>query len=190
MYIIAAMCLTAISVCCAVAVSYIHHQGNMGKDIPAWFQKIGRLLKKVVFVTRRHDSRLPPSSKSPSTTETTPDLKTPLHESFNSVNFSFRSEENGECELGGGSGTYRGDGPRGRRKRESSGRTDEIIKKLDLILRRQEELVGMRNTVARREWHEAAEAIDRALFWLYLIVTITVTISILVLQPLGKQVSI
>ena len=39
-----------------------------------------------------------------------------------------------------------------------------------------------------KEWHEIAEVVDRCFFWFYLTVTTLLTITILLLVPLGKSV--
>ena len=206
------MGLTSVSVGFAVAVSYIHHQGSMGKDIPGWLRKTGHLLNRVVAV-HKHWNKRPGSknslNKSPSTTETTPDLKTPLKESFSSINFTFKNDAD-VADYGSGNGRSESlefsrvrdrnrdreqdrsrEQSRSRRRHdEALSKAEEIMEKLDTILSKQEELFKNKDSLARREWHEMAEVIDRALFWLYLVTTFISTVIILLLIPLGKTVSI
>ncbi len=63
---------------------------------------------------------------------------------------------------------------------------EEILKRLSLLLLRQEELLKPGVEEVNKEWHEIAEVVDRCFFWFYLTMTLGVTIVILVLVPLGK----
>ena len=65
---------------------------------------------------------------------------------------------------------------------------EEILKRLSLLLLKQEELMKPQPEEVNKEWHEIAEVVDRCFFWFYLTVTTTLTITILLLVPLGKSV--
>lgn len=208
-YIIVVMGMTCVAVTCAVAISYISHQGSMGREVPQYMRKIANCLDKVVRVRRNFPSSKrngalgskTPSSKntSPSTSDTTctPDFKTPLRESFSSVNFSSRNDpewldfENIHALTR--DPLHRAELKRSFRRRgaERYFSSDEILRKLDVLLSRHEELLRAReDTSACQEWKEVAEVIDRALFYVYSVVVTLASVVILILVPLGKSVSL
>ena len=205
-YIIVAMGLTCVSVTFAVAISYLYHQSVMGREVPNYLRKIGLYLNRILKVRphMRGENTKPPPNKKPSTTETTPDLKTPLRESFSSINFTFRSEtevfdfEN--VHFGQEGGVARdaiGRKNPANKKRGETHRTmsssEELIRRLDILLAKQEEQMRRQSEnkpQLNKEWQEIAEVIDRTLFWVYTMVTTSITVIILVLVPLGKTVSL
>lgn len=70
---------------------------------------------------------------------------------------------------------------------------EEISQKLDSILAKQEHILTSKSEEESKtalEWQEIAEVIDRALFWVFVILTLAFTIIILVLVPLGKTVKL
>ena len=222
----------------AVISSHMHHQSFMGREVPSYLRRLAALLNRWLMIQPRGKRKGDGSSKAPSTTETTPDLKTPLRESISSINCSFshegelletfacsevvtntravahgsatsassthahsRSMDTGLCkEAAGGAGSGGGSGSgghhsagglkRSKRKSEKWGLyNDELLKRLDLLLSRQEDVIKSKNNEVNREWQEVAEVIDRALFWLYVLITFMTTIVILVFVPLGKSVN-
>ena len=66
---------------------------------------------------------------------------------------------------------------------------EEILKRLSLLLLKQEEMMKPQPDEVNKEWHEIAEVIDRCFFWFYLTITTVTTILILLLIPLGKSVN-
>ena len=65
---------------------------------------------------------------------------------------------------------------------------EEILKRLSLLLLKQEELMKPQPEEVNKEWHEIAEVVDRCFFWFYITVTTLLTVTILLLVPLGKSV--
>lgn len=105
MYIIVAMGLTCVSVTMAVAVSYIYHQGSMNRDVPLWLRKstyyLNRLVrarKNICYPRYPYHSNSHRHDKEDTTfinhmgSDTPANVKTPLQSSYNSVNFTFRTE--------------------------------------------------------------------------------------------------
>ena len=67
----------------------------------------------------------------------------------------------------------------------------QILSSLNLILRQQEALAKkMESQIVNTEWQEMAEIVDRTAFWFYLFMTVSVTVVILLIVPLGKTVKI
>ena len=218
-YIIVAMGMSCISVTCAVATSYIHHQGAMNREVTPRMRKFADFLGRIVRLRRTVNSTpggkhhkpthnggitaikaTPASSKntSPSTSDTTctPDYKTPLRESFSSVNFSFRSDADWldyeNIHAMARDPLHRAELKRSfKRRSDRYSCTDEIVRKLDILLSRHEELLRVREEeTTAHEWKEIGEIIDRALFWIYVILLVGLTVIILVLVPLGKTMKI
>ena len=244
-YIICVMWLSSLSVMCSVIVCNLHHQSYSEREVPRWLRTIARILNRCVMVSPRR-----PSSKAPSTSETSADLKTPLRTSYSSINLTFRGEtgevlsnlsymnehaRHASPPLSPSTRKSRQNGhapqpppkpqvqteakppkppPRSKSTNQSKSaneegqatppprikrrhgntatnkcntNSEEILKKLEAILARQEELLKPRTDSVNREWQEVAEIVDRFLFWLYFAVTLSVTIVILVLVPLGKS---
>lgn len=212
------MGLSSLSVMFAVFSSYMHHQSFMNRDVPPSLRRLAGCLNRWLRIQPRGKRKS--DSKAPSTTETTPDLKTPLRDSISSINCSFthdgdlmetfacsdvvantravahgsmaattthahsRSVDTGLCREVKETSTAL---PRSKRRSEKKACTEELLKRLDLLLLRQEELLKSKNS-ENREWQEVAEVIDRALFWVYVVVTILTTVVILVFVPMGKRV--
>ena len=211
------MGLSSLSVMFAVSVSYMHHQSFMGREVPGYLRKMASIFNRWLMIQPRGKRR--GDCKAPSTTETTPDLKTPLRDSLSSINCSFTQDvDNGDTFLcnsevvantralahGGAATTHAhsrsvdaglskeakqaSSSGRTRKKSERKMYNDELMKRLDLLFIRQEELLKSKQSETNREWQEVAEVIDRTLFWVYVVVTFMTTVVILVLVPLGKTV--
>ena len=240
------MGLTCVTVVFSVAVSFIHHQGNMGRPVPSYLRNVRDAIKSCLGFWTKTKVRFTSKSHSPSTTETTPDLKTPLRQSFcsaSSINFNSAHQECKNCfhcleyqnvhAVGNGlfhariksnnfsnchhySSTVSSSGEgnkvtaigmrrnmthpiehssplvHSKRKKENSQKEnhEEISRKIDQILDKQEQMLKSKDDSVNREWHELAEVIDRALFWIYVCVTLVITVTILLLVPLGKTVTL
>ena len=71
--------------------------------------------------------------------------------------------------------------------------TDDLLHKLDALLVKHEELLhtfkqNPGNTAdANIEWRLISQVFDRFLFWLFLVITTSVTVAILIIMPLTKQ---
>ncbi len=87
-YIIVVMGLSSVSVIFAVIVSNMHHQSFMDRDLPCWLRKVAAVLNKLIKVSPRKRLKCTVPSKK----EMAPDLKTPLRESYSSVNLTFRND--------------------------------------------------------------------------------------------------
>lgn len=82
------MGLSIVSILCAVVVSNLHHQSIMDRDVPAGLRNFARRINRWVMVSPRRRPILTSSSN----VDSTPDLKTPLRDSYSSINMTFRNE--------------------------------------------------------------------------------------------------
>ena len=284
------MGFASLSVVSAVGVSWMHNQGVKGRAVPPTLRRVCLYLNRWVHVplSANHST---PTSKVPSTAETTPDLKTPLVQTYSSVNLTFKNndcyqattrccdsrEENlmmlktadtqtssvekqkrekikcrsnsNVCNNTGNNNHTGHSKPKRHRQHkmtnidtsnsdkplddrlndvtkpsslvssrksstDSSASTQprvaskardsctinmaeqqqtqsDILSSLTLILEQQEILKQkIENHTTNTEWQEFSEIVDRTGFWIYLFMTVTMTIVILVIVPLGKEVSI
>ena len=90
-YIIVVMGFASLSVVCAVGVTWMHNQGTKGRPVPSAVRKVCLFLNRWVRVRVRTNLSNNSSPNAPSTAETTPDLKTPLVQSYSSVNLTFKN---------------------------------------------------------------------------------------------------
>ncbi|ELU07179.1 hypothetical protein CAPTEDRAFT_228745 [Capitella teleta] len=185
-YIIVAMGITSTSVVCSVLVSHLHYKGKMGDQVPGVLLRICNFLDRLVKVRRHRMHNNTDSSQTSSTCLT--DCKTPLQDSFNSINFTFRSEAD-YIDL---DRSQYASGKNSRRRSKSSNceqglQLEEISQKINTLLERQDRIARDKGSY---EWHEIAAIIDRALFWIFIVLTFAITIIMLLLVPLGKTVNL
>ena len=228
-YIIVAMGLTCVSVMFAVVVTYIYHQGSMNREVPQWLRKSAFYLNKIVrsravlhpeVMSKKNNAHQYLHTNNTSNgSGVESNSHTPLRSSFNSLNFSYRTETTNldfenvhfKHEMSpinsSGRETPFGSSPgstTGSRKRKSLNKpaingqrcstSEELLSKLDLLLSKHEELLSLQYNQklqsVNKEWQEISEVWDRFLFWIYFFMTTAITVIILILVPLGKNVTI
>ena len=189
MYIITIMGMTSISVCMAVIISHIHHQSVRSRRVPKWLHGVMKKMARVVFM-EYNPIHINNNFQWPSTADTSPDSKTPLRDSYSSINLSFNGEN--DCRLADITSSILrsketndvSDSIRRKhhQRRPNKMCDEEIIQKLNLVLLRQE--ASMNNVGGvNRDWQHIAEIIDRVFFWIYLFTLFLITVIILLIMP-------
>ena len=201
-YIIVVMGLTCLAVFLAVFISHLHHQSTKNRPVPPWLRRFARRVARYVTLSKRHLAFNSEDTRASGCT--LPDCTTPLNESFSNGNiYSGRSSETDETRVslvidqnGKVMGSNLTEIPKTRRRQNrrhasSNNNTEDLVAKLDAVLTKHYQYAKHKlkdNT--NPEWRDIADIIDTLCFWVYFLITFSVTIIILVFIPMGKSVSI
>ena len=213
------MGLSIVSILCAVVVSNLHHQSIMDRDVPNGLKAFARRLNRFIFIRPRRRPLLSACDKNRDSREQVHLKESMSHVTFGTMTyhneFPLQGYEttfsNGSTRRKRSRGSFhvtasstpssRDPSPHRISHRESLKRVkccgssscgnETLVKQMSTLLKRQENVLKeLEDGRLNREWHEIAEIIDRFLFCVYFIISVSVTIIILVLVPLGKTVKI
>lgn len=183
-YLTTVMALTSFSVILAVTVSNINNRGfKEEKGVPRRLKQFITFLAKLMCMKLRY-LRMKPSDSTPM--ERLQSLSKDQYAGFNSTYTSdsgcnLIDYENGEP-------TNHKDSDPNKKKRDQPHKgwdSEEILKRLQILISRDEE--REKSNEIYREWQEAAEVIDRFLFYVYVIGTAVATLTMLFFIPLAKN---
>ncbi|KAL3865574.1 hypothetical protein ACJMK2_042949 [Sinanodonta woodiana] len=170
-YLTTTMSLTSLSVILAVTTSNINHRGLKEQHIPNWIKKLLLCLAKV-FCMRLHFIKTDRDLVKPD--------KCMKQMDSNDSGYSLMGYENGELVHPVLNSLKRQDGV------DRSDCMEEVLQKLQTLISREDE--KDKNELIIKQWTEAAEVLDRLLFWLFVLSTTFGSIIILVILPLFKSV--
>lgn len=200
-YLTSVMAMTSMSVILAVIVSNISYTGRKDTEMPPFFKSVVLGLARVVCfklhyvrasVTSGRTSQQCAHSRSNVLYKGVPN-----HVSNDSgcglvdlnTNFEFGRTCNTAETPTTGAAALRAEFGRSRQLHQVGhdqyGELDNILQRLHCVLLREDEKDKGENLC--REWQEAAEVIDRFLFWIFVVGTVTTTITSLVIMPLLKD---
>lgn len=207
------MGLTCVSIIMAVAVSNIYHQRTLNRDVPRWLRCLSFYLNKLVRIQTQklHRSGTDSPEKARSSP---PNARTPLNTSYtdlqgsrfirgclaspqehhnrpDSIDFENKHAlDDSTIKMKKLRKLSCGTGPVNGQITLNTEDQKKLFKKINTLLNSLEEklnkLVLMHENV-NKEWQEVSEILDRFLFFLYTIVTASVTVVILLIVPLGKN---
>lgn len=213
-YLTSVMALTSMSVVLAVVVSSISSRGRKDNVMPRRFKSciitLARLLRfRLHYITpditagrdmTQHSRSRPDVLYKGVMNQVSTDSGFGLVEL--ETNVDFQPTARGGAGQSSSAAALRAEFRRSRRDEGSSGcpgadsaadsdpptscsDMEDILKRLREVLVREEERDRGENLC--RQWHEAAEVIDRFLFWVFVLGTVLATITSLIVLPLAKK---
>lgn len=181
-YLTIVMTLTSVSVIVAVGVSSIHNKGYKDIHIGSKLRRVVLILSKIVFMKLYFISASVPEEARVSK------YKASIQEGYTGFACTYVSESG--CNL---IDYENGDGPQTKEKEDTKNKressrcweTEEILRRLHLLLVKEEN--REKESFAVREWQEAAEVLDRFMFWIFIFFTLLTTLVLLWFVPLSKN---
>lgn len=177
------MSLTSLSVIFAVLTSNINHRGFKELDLPGWFRSAIVVLAKVMcmkltYITRQSSDEIKMVQ-----------IRCAMKEPYSGMRTTFSNDSG--CNLidyeNGDPPQYRASqNTRRNNVQEKSWELEEILRRLQILVQKEEE--KEKSDDLCKKWIEAAEVIDRFLFWGFVTATSASTIIILMVMPLLKTV--
>ncbi|XP_046373223.1 neuronal acetylcholine receptor subunit alpha-10-like isoform X2 [Haliotis rufescens] len=181
-YLTSVMSLTSFSVILAVTVSNISSHGRKEISVPRWLKKLVIILARIMC-KRLYFIR-------PVLANEGEVLRSGMRggrQFYKGTENNF-SNDSGcgliDYENGEPTSHRRLDNVNTRREFRNVGDFDEVLARLQELIFREEEKEKEDNMC--REWQEAAEVIDRFMFWIFITGTVSVTLVLLIVLPMTK----
>lgn len=176
------MALTSLSVISAVVASNVNHRGSKETRLPTCFRTF------VIFLSRLVCMRLVYIKRDNPQEVRAVKMQVAMRDGYTGLKSTFSNDsgcnlidyENGEPAQMRSITTSR------RPQVERSWELEEILRKLQVLISKEEEREKI--DVILKEWMEAAEVIDRFMFWIFVFWTFFATIFLLLFMPMAKSV--
>ena len=199
-YLTVVMAMTSMSVVFSVFILHLHHRGGHSHRAPSWLRKLA-----LSFMSRAMCMCLHPNRQDWDRGRDKDSVHTHIQPGYSSFNEGFRVQsakyrvENGQLHRQTDSGGQRDDKPEeaygggsGNAGKQSCFRyrqaEAEILRYLRLVLSKQDKLDSERLVI--QEWEQISRVFDRLFFYIFFLVAVFATISLLVLKPMSKNVSL